>query len=98
MGWRLFSRSGKPGERWPLQLRQQRVGGDCPLGLTSFENGGDSFDRTKAEVRADDQRSGFLEMMRAGGGDSVVDYQYVMTIFDVLLLDTSTLSPGTPVG
>ena len=42
-----------------------------------------------------DQRSlsGFLEMMRAGGEDYVVFYQYVMNIFDVLLLDTSRKAP-----
>ena len=34
--------------------------------------------------------------MRAGGDDSVVDYQYVMRIFDVLLRVTSTLSSAKP--
>ena len=29
----------------------------------------------------DDQRSGFLKMMRAGGDDSVVDYQFFLKFF-----------------
>ena len=49
-----------------------------------------------ASSLTDDQRSGFLEMLRASGDDYVADYQYVMRIFDVLLLGTSTLSSVTP--
>ena len=49
-----------------------------------------------ASSLTDDERGGFLEMMRAGGDDYVVDYRYVMGIFDVLLLDTCTLSSVSP--
>ena len=41
--------------------------------------------------------TGFLEMMLADSEDYVVDFQYAMRIFYVLLLDTSTLSSVTSV-